>query len=153
MIRQLLSPSHSYFSFGIICGRLWGSLAVEDDLRSTLGIICGLGISCGWGSFAVLYSSDHKPRPHLFQFILYAVYGRPWSSHHVNPTRHFLFVIPPQPSPQAFFLASLSDKSLIKALCQSPSLSVTSRRVHVWRNGEGLGTWLILFLSFPKMKE
>ena len=34
MIRQLLSPSHSYFSFGIICGRLWGSLAVEDHLRS-----------------------------------------------------------------------------------------------------------------------
>ena len=55
MIRQLLSPSHSYFSFGIICGRLWGSLAVEDHLRSILGIICGLGISCGWGSFAVLY--------------------------------------------------------------------------------------------------
>ena len=45
MIRQLLSPSHSYFSFGIICGRLWGSLAVEDHLRSRdhlrLGIICG----------------------------------------------------------------------------------------------------------------
>ena len=41
MIRQLLSPSHSYFSFGIICGRLWGSLAVEDHLRSILGIICG----------------------------------------------------------------------------------------------------------------
>ena len=51
MIRQLLSPSHSYFSFGIICGRLWGSLAVEDHLRSILGIICG------WGSFAVLYRS------------------------------------------------------------------------------------------------
>ena len=45
-----LSPSHSYFSFGIICGRLWGSLAVEDHLRSILGIICG------WGSFAV---GDH----------------------------------------------------------------------------------------------
>ena len=57
MIRQLLSPSHSYFSFGIICGRLWGSLAVEDHLRSILGIICGLGISCGWRSFAVLYST------------------------------------------------------------------------------------------------
>ena len=25
---MFLSPSHSYFSFGIICGRLWGSLAV-----------------------------------------------------------------------------------------------------------------------------
>ena len=55
MIRQLLSPSHSYFSFGIIYGRLWGSLAVEDHLRSILGIICGLGIIFGWGSFAVLY--------------------------------------------------------------------------------------------------
>ena len=45
------SLNHSYFSFGIICGRLWGSLAVEDHFRSILGIICG------WGSFAVLYSS------------------------------------------------------------------------------------------------
>ena len=36
---------------GIICGELWGSLAVEDHLRSILGIICG------WGSFAVLYST------------------------------------------------------------------------------------------------
>ena len=61
MIRQLLSPSHSYFSFGIICGRLWGSLAVEDHLRSILGIICGLEISCGWGSFAVLYSTPQIP--------------------------------------------------------------------------------------------
>ena len=26
-------------------------------MRSILGIICGLGISCGWGSFAVLYST------------------------------------------------------------------------------------------------
>ena len=56
-----LSPSHSNFSFGIICGRLWGSLAVEDHLRSILGIICGLGVICGWGSFAVLYS--YQPRP------------------------------------------------------------------------------------------
>ena len=60
MIRQLLSPSRSCFSFGIICGRIWGSLAVEDHLRSILGIICGLGISCGWGSFAVLYSTDNR---------------------------------------------------------------------------------------------
>ena len=35
-----------------------GSLAVEDHLRSILGIICGLGIIYGWGSFAVLYSSS-----------------------------------------------------------------------------------------------
>ena len=36
---MFLSPSHSYFSFGIICGRLWGSLAVS-------------------GSFAVGYESS-----------------------------------------------------------------------------------------------
>ena len=70
MIRQLLSPSHSYFSFGIICGRLWGSLAVEDHLRSILGIICGLGISCGWGSFTVLYSSPScKNQLSALQFV------------------------------------------------------------------------------------
>ena len=40
---DMMSPSHSYFSFGIICGRLWGSLAVEGHLRS-------------WDSFTVLYS-------------------------------------------------------------------------------------------------
>ena len=48
-----LSPSHSYFSFGTICGRPLGSLEAEDDLRPILGIICGLGIICSWGSFAV----------------------------------------------------------------------------------------------------
>ena len=40
-----LSPAQSYFSFGIICGRLWGSFAVEHHLQSQdhfrLGIICG----------------------------------------------------------------------------------------------------------------
>ena len=30
---------------------------VEDHLRSILGIICSLGIICGWGSFAVLCSN------------------------------------------------------------------------------------------------
>ena len=40
MIRQLLSPSHSYFSFGIICGRLWGSFAVHFGDHLRLGIIC-----------------------------------------------------------------------------------------------------------------
>ena len=30
---------------------------VRDHLRSILGIICGLGIVCGWGSFAVLHRS------------------------------------------------------------------------------------------------
>ena len=43
------NPFHSSSFHGIICGRLKGSLAVEDHLRSILGIICGLG------SFAVLY--------------------------------------------------------------------------------------------------
>ena len=55
-----MSSSHFYFSFGIIFGRLWRSLAVEDHLRSILGIICGLWIICGWGSFAVLYSCSQR---------------------------------------------------------------------------------------------
>ena len=39
-----------------------GSFAVdfEDHLRSILGIIYSLGIICGWGSFAVLYSCKKK---------------------------------------------------------------------------------------------
>ena len=38
-----------------------GSSAVHigDHLRSNLGIISGLGIICGRGSFAALYSSEH----------------------------------------------------------------------------------------------
>ena len=51
-------PIHSSIFHGIICGRLWGSLAVEDHLRSILGITCGLGIICGRGSLAVLYSTN-----------------------------------------------------------------------------------------------
>ena len=51
-------PIHSSIFHGIICGRLWGSLAVEDHLRSILGITCGLGIICSRGSLAVLYSTD-----------------------------------------------------------------------------------------------
>ena len=31
-----------------------------DHLRSNLGIISGLGIICGWGSFAALYPTDLK---------------------------------------------------------------------------------------------
>ena len=31
-----------YFLVGIICGLMWGSLAVRDHLRSNLEIICGL---------------------------------------------------------------------------------------------------------------
>ena len=42
-----LSPSHSYFSFGIICGWLQWSLAVKDHLRSILKIICSLVIITG----------------------------------------------------------------------------------------------------------
>ena len=59
-------------AYGIICGRLWGSLAVEDHLRSIMGIICGLGIICGWGSFAVLYSAHHKQFGHF----VVALWGR-----------------------------------------------------------------------------
>jgi len=41
-------PIRSSIFHGIICGRLWGSLAVEDHSRSILGITCGLtGITCG----------------------------------------------------------------------------------------------------------
>ena len=40
MIRLLESKPFLFF-FRIICGRLWGSLAIEDHLRSILGIICG----------------------------------------------------------------------------------------------------------------
>ena len=43
-------------SGGIICGPHQGSFAVRDHLRSSLGIISGLGIICCWGSFAALYS-------------------------------------------------------------------------------------------------
>ena len=43
---DMMSPNHFCFSFGIIFGRLWGSLVVEDHLWSILGIICGLGIIC-----------------------------------------------------------------------------------------------------------
>ena len=39
-----LSPGHSYFPLGIICSRLWGSLVVEDNLRSILGITLGLAV-------------------------------------------------------------------------------------------------------------
>ena len=49
-------PFHSSIFQGIICGQLRGSLTFDEDhLRSILGIIYGLGIICGWGSFAVLY--------------------------------------------------------------------------------------------------
>ena len=61
MIRLLESKPFLFF-FRIICGRLWGSLAVEDHLRSILGIICGLGIICCWGSFAVLYRTQLQLR-------------------------------------------------------------------------------------------
>ena len=49
---------HSSFSAGIICGPHRGSFAVRDHLRSNLGIISGLRIICGRGSFAPLYTSS-----------------------------------------------------------------------------------------------
>ena len=54
-------PFHSSIFQGIICGQLRGSLTFDEDhLRSILGIIYGLGIICGWGSFAVLYYTFHR---------------------------------------------------------------------------------------------
>ena len=50
-------PCHYSFSNGIICGPHQGSFAARDHLRSNLGIISGLGIICGRGSFAALYSN------------------------------------------------------------------------------------------------
>ena len=64
----ILSPSHSYFSFGIISGQVWGSLVVEDHLRSILGIIWSrvhvrLGIICGTESAWVLFAYfDYRSR-------------------------------------------------------------------------------------------
>ena len=51
----------------------------------------------------------HKPRPHVFEFIVYAVYRRSWSSH--NPTRYTISYST-LACPQAFSLASLSEQSL-----------------------------------------
>ena len=47
-------PCHSSFSDGIICGLHRGSNAVRGYFRSNLGIICGRG------SFAALYSSQNN---------------------------------------------------------------------------------------------
>ena len=52
------NPCHPLFSGGIICGSNRGSFAVRDHLRSNLGIISRLGIICGRGSFAALYSAS-----------------------------------------------------------------------------------------------
>ena len=52
------TPCHSSFSAGVICGPHRGSFAVRDHLRSNLGIISGLGIICGRGSFAALFNSN-----------------------------------------------------------------------------------------------
>ena len=63
-----LTPCHSSFSAGIISGPHRGSFAVRDHhLRSNLGIICGpllgiisgLGIICGRGSFAALHKTHN----------------------------------------------------------------------------------------------
>ena len=47
-----------YFPAGIICGPHRGSFAVRDHLRFNLGIITGLGVICGRGSFAALHSTS-----------------------------------------------------------------------------------------------
>ena len=55
------------FSDGIICGPHWGSFAVRHHLRYNLGIISGLGIICGQGSFAVLRGGgEHSATPGTF---------------------------------------------------------------------------------------
>ena len=46
-----------YFLVGIICGPIWGSLAVRDHLRSNLEIVCGPGSVAVLGSFADSYIS------------------------------------------------------------------------------------------------
>ena len=43
------------FSGRIICDPHRGSFAIRDHLQSNFGIICGLGIICGRGSFTALY--------------------------------------------------------------------------------------------------
>ena len=70
-------PFHSSIFQGIICGQLRGSLTFDEDhLRSILGIIYGLGIICGWGSFAVLYyfSQAH----HLLRFLRFKTNYKDW---------------------------------------------------------------------------
>ena len=51
------TPCHSSFSSGILFGPHQGSFAIRDHLWSNLGIISGLGIICGRGSFSALYRS------------------------------------------------------------------------------------------------
>ena len=70
LTRGKKTPCHSLFSRGINCGPHQGSFAVQDHLRSNLGIISGLGIICGRGSFAALYTTDlysaaNDPRPQM----------------------------------------------------------------------------------------
>ena len=54
---QQTNPCHSLFSSGIIGGLHRESFAVRGHLWSKLGIISGLGMICGRGSFAALYIS------------------------------------------------------------------------------------------------
>ena len=51
---------HSSFSAAIICGPHRELFAVRDHLRSNLGMISGLEIICGRGSFAALYRSPMR---------------------------------------------------------------------------------------------
>ena len=54
------TPCHSSFFGGDHLRSTSGSFAVRDHLRSNLGIISGLGIIYGRGSFAALYRTDDK---------------------------------------------------------------------------------------------
>ena len=48
------------FPAGIICGPHRGSFAVRDHLRFDMGIISGMGIICGRGSFEALYIASYS---------------------------------------------------------------------------------------------
>ena len=73
-----LSSSHSYFSFGIICGPSW------DHLRSR--IIC----SPFWGSFWILYKSVNPraykppPSPAPFPLRFFGVFSKTMKHQHLT---------------------------------------------------------------------
>ena len=54
---------YSFIHFFVLCLKsipflyFWELTAVQDHVRSILGIICSLRIICGWGSFTILYRS------------------------------------------------------------------------------------------------
>ena len=78
---------HSSFSGGIICRSYRGSFAVRDHLRSNLGIISSLGIICGRGSFAALYSCARLVTLQLhFRFFFFLLFSD-LTSTDAKPTR------------------------------------------------------------------